>query len=58
MFEYDSNFIFSDPNITRKLLLLKEGSFNQIEIETNNPNNVTEIQKIITQHLKVINNNL
>ena len=46
MFEYDSNFIFSDPNITRKLLMLNDQSFNQVEIETNNPNDVNEIQKI------------
>ena len=58
MYEYDSNFIFSDPIITRKLLLLKEENFNQVEIETTNPNNVTEIQKIINKHLEVANNNL
>ena len=58
MYEYDFNFIFSDPNITRKLLLLKEDSFNQIEIETKNPDNVDQIQKEINQKLKTINNNL
>ena len=58
MYEYDFNFIFSDPNITRKLLLLKEDSFNQIEIETKNPDNVDQIQKEINQQLKTINNNL
>ena len=34
MYEYDSNFIFSSPYITRKLLLLDEGSFTHIEIES------------------------
>ena len=58
MFEYDFNFIFSDPSITRKLLLLKEDSFNQIEIEAKNPDNVDEIQKKINQQFKIINNNL
>jgi len=58
MYEYDFNFIFSDPSITRKLLLLKEDSFNQIEIEAKNPDNVDEIQKKINQQFKIINNNL
>ncbi len=58
MYEYDSNFIFSDPNVTRKLLLLKKESFNQIEIETKNFDDIVEIQKEINNHLIKINKDL
>ena len=47
MYEYDSNFIFSDVNIARKLLLIKSGNFNQIEIETDSPNNIQYFQNLI-----------
>ena len=50
MYEYDSNFVFLSANISRKLLLLKEGSFTQIEIETENPTNVEDSQKIINNY--------
>ena len=58
MYEYDSNFIFSSPEIARKLLLLEEGSFTHIEIESANPSNVQQSQKIINKYLSTINPNL
>ena len=44
MYEYDSNFIFSDLNLSRKLLLLGKNNFNQIEIHSNDVNNVYNIK--------------
>ena len=58
MYEYDSNFVFTNPNISRKLLLLEEGSFKQIEIATDNPVTVEYSQKIINNYLSDINDNL
>ena len=58
MHEYDSNFVFTGLNISRKLLLLEEGSFTHIEIESNNPTKVQQNQKIINQYLSTINPNL
>ena len=58
MHEYDSNFVFSGLDISRKLLLLQEGSFTHIEIESNNPTKVQQNQKIINQYLSTINPNL
>ena len=58
MYEYDSNFIFSSPQISRKLLLLKEGSFTHIEIEITDPSKVQQSQKIINKYLSSINPNL
>ena len=58
MYEYDSNFIFSSPDISRKLLLLDEGIFTHIEIEINNASNVKESQKIINKYISKINSNL
>ena len=58
MYEYDSNFIFSSPNITRKLLLITDKKFTTIEIETNNPTLVEKSQKLINKYLSNINNDL
>ena len=44
MYEYDSNFIFSDLNLSRKLLLLGKNNFNQIEIHSNDIDNVYNIK--------------
>ena len=52
MYEYDSNLVFIDPKITRKLLSFKESSYNQIEIITDNPNNVDHLNKEINIFLK------
>ena len=58
MYEYDFNFIFTNLFISRKLLLLDEGSFTHIEIESVYPSNVKQIQKIINKYLSTINPNL
>ena len=51
MYEYDSNFIFSSPNIARKLLSFERGSFTHIEIETDNPTTVDYSQKLLNDDL-------
>ena len=57
MYEYDSNFIFTNLNIARKLLLLNTDTFTHIEIESNNPNDIQQIQKKINEYLFTINPN-
>ena len=49
---------FLNPEISRKLLMLKKGSFTQIEIEIDNPSNVDQSQKFINNYLLGINKNL
>lgn len=44
MYEYDSNFVFSNISIARKLLVLEDQNFNLIEIFTQSPNNIEIIQ--------------
>ena len=46
MYEYDSNFIFSDISIANKLILLNNNSYNQIEVFTTNPHGIDIIQNI------------
>ena len=58
MYEYDSNFIFTSPDISRKLLLLEDGSFTHIEIEINNLSKEKESQRIIDKHISKINPSL
>ena len=58
MYEYDSNFIFTSPDISRKLLLLDDGSFTHIEIEINNLSKEKESQRIIDKHISKINPSL
>jgi lipoprotein-releasing system permease protein len=58
MYEYDFNFIFTNLDISRKLLLLDRGSFTHIEIESAHPSNVQQSQKIINKYLSTINPNL
>ena len=47
MYEYDSNFIFTDSLIANKLLLLDNNNFNKIEIISKKPNDIELIQKKI-----------
>ena len=56
MYEYDSNFIFTDKIIANKLLLLNEGSYNQIEIFVKEPDQIELLQDKINK--KIIDNNL
>ena len=51
MYEYDYNFIFTNPNIPRKLLILDDKIFNKIEIYTKNPEDIEETQLSLQQNL-------
>ena len=58
MYEYDSNFVFTDPNVPRKLLMLKDNSYNKIEILYENPNKIEELQKKISTKINLIDDKL
>jgi len=58
MYEYDYNFVFMDPVLPRKLLMIKDHSYNKIEIFTNNPNNIEIIQENLNNKLTNINSKL
>ena len=55
MYEYDSNFIFSGPEISRSLLLLDNNEFTHIEIEVSNSNNVINNHRDISEFITKIN---
>jgi lipoprotein-releasing system permease protein len=55
MYEYDSNFVFSNICIARKLLVLEDQNFNLIEIFTQSPNNIEIIQDKVNR--RIIANN-
>ena len=55
MYEYDSNFVFSNISIARKLLVLEDQNFNLIEIFTQSPNNIEIIQDKVNR--RIIANN-
>ena len=55
MYEYDSNFVFSNISIARKLLVLEDQNFNLIEIFTQSPNKVEIIQDKVNR--RIIANN-
>ena len=58
MYEYDSNFVFTNPDIPRKLLMIEENNYNKIEVITENPNNIEELQSEIDYKIQAINNQL
>ena len=58
MYEYDSNFIFSNPEISRKLLLLPKDTYSHIEIETSKPSHVKVIKELIDKKINKINPDL
>ena len=58
MYEYDSNFVFTNPVIPRKLLMIAENNYNKIEVFTENPNNIEEVQSAIDDKIQTINNHL
>ena len=58
MYEYDSNFVFTKPVIPRKLLMLEDNNYNKIEIFTQDPNNIEQVQLEIDNKIKKINNQL
>ena len=55
MYEYDSNFVFSNISIARKLLILENQNFNLIEIFIQSPNNIEIIQDKVNR--RIIANN-
>ena len=56
MYEYDSNFVFTNPDIPRKLLMIEDNNYNKIELFTQNPNNIEQVQLEIESKIKTINN--
>ena len=55
MYEFDSNFVFSNAFIARKLLIMDEDAYNKIEVISDFPENIEITQKFIDFHLKSIN---
>ena len=49
MYEYDSNLIFINANLARKLLMLDNADFNQIEIFVENPDKIENLKRKIFQ---------
>ena len=54
MYEYDSNFVFTNSEIANKLILINKESFNKIEVFIDDPNLIEKDQIIIN---KIINDN-
>ena len=54
MYEYDSNFVFTNSEIANKLILINKESFNKIEVFIDDPNIIEKDQTIIN---KIINDN-
>ncbi len=44
MYEYDSNFVFTNPVIPRKLLMIEDNNYNKIELFIQDPNNIEQVQ--------------
>ena len=58
MYEYDYNFVFTNPVMPRKLLMIEDNNYNKIELFTQEPSNIEKIQPEIDSKLKTINNQL
>ena len=58
MYEYDSNFVFTNPNIPRKLLMIEDNNYNKIEIFTQDPDNIEQVQIEVGNKINTINNQL
>ena len=58
MYEYDSNFVFTNPVIPRKLLMIEDNNYNKIELFTQDPNNIEQVQLEINNKIKSMNNQL
>ena len=54
MYEYDSNFVFTNSEIANKLILINKESFNKIEVFIDDPNLIEKDQRIIN---KIISDN-
>ena len=58
MYEYDSNFVFTNPVVPRKLLMIEDNNYNKIELFTYDPNNIEQVQLEIDNKIKTMNNQL
>ena len=58
MYEYDSNFVFTNPVIPRKLLMIENNNYNKIELFTQDPNNIEQVQLEIDNKIKTTNSQL
>jgi len=58
MYEYDSNFVFTNPVIPRKLLMIENNNYNKIELFTKDPNNIEQVQLEINNKIKTMKNQL
>ena len=58
MYEYDSNFVFTNLDIPRKLLMIEDNNYNKIELFTQDPNNIEQVQLEIDNNIKTMNNQL
>ena len=58
LYEYDSNLVFISSELARKLLLIEENSYNQIEVFINDYNDVDNIKYKFTKIIKDNNLNL
>ena len=58
MYEYDSNFVFTNPDMPRKLLMIEDNNYNKIELFTQDPNNIEQVQLEIDNKIKTMNNQL
>ena len=58
MYEYDSNFVFTNLDIPRKLLMIEDNNYNKIELFTQDPNNIEQVQLEIDNKIKTMNNQL
>jgi lipoprotein-releasing system permease protein len=55
MYEYDQNMVFTHSTIANKLLLLNQGSFNQIEIFLENPFDIDIYQNKLEERISDLN---
>jgi len=58
MYEYDSNFVFTNAALPRKLLMINDNNYNKIELFSQDPNNIEQIQLKVNSKIKNINNRL
>ena len=58
MYEYDSNFVFTNSKIPRKLLMFENNNYNKIEIFTKNPNNIDNLKNKINENITTSNNKI
>ncbi len=58
MYEYDSNFVFTNSKIPRKLLMFENNNYNKIEIFIKNPNNIDNLKNKINENIASSNHKI